>query len=90
MSYSAIDAYSDICAELDKGPVDDEDETDANQRIVAAFQKLHREHGEMRSALEGMRKQLREHVKMDVKRHYSLMVADAAAGTILAKVAADA
>lgn len=37
------------------------------------------------AALKNLRRQLREHVKLDVKKHYSLMVADAAAGTAIAK-----
>lgn len=38
------------------------------------------------AALEGLRKELRNHVKMDVKKHFSLLVADAAAGKAIAKV----
>jgi hypothetical protein len=37
------------------------------------------------TALEELRAQLRAHFKLDVRKHYSLMVADAAAGTALAK-----
>lgn len=41
MSYSAVDAYCDICAEIDKGPAngdfDHEGETEANRRVVEAF-----------------------------------------------------
>lgn len=36
-------------------------------------------------ALEGLRKELWAHVKLDVKKHYNLMVADAAAGTAIAE-----
>ena len=36
-------------------------------------------------ALANLRKELREHFKLDVRKHYSLMVADAAAGTIIYK-----
>ena len=36
------------------------------------------------AALLDLRKQLREHVKMDVRKHYGLMVSDAAAGTAIA------
>lgn len=50
----------------------------ANARLMAAAPDL-------LAALEEVRKQLREHVKFNVKRHYSLMVADAAAGTAIAK-----
>ena len=42
----------------------------------------------MLTALEDMREQLREHIKLDVKRHYHLMVADAAAGTAIARARA--
>ena len=37
------------------------------------------------AALEGLRKQLRGHVRMDVKKHYSLMVADVAADKAIRK-----
>lgn len=50
----------------------------ANAHLIAAAPEL-------LEALEGLREQLRAHVKLDVKRHYSLMVADAAAGTAIVK-----
>lgn len=34
-------------------------------------------------ALNDLRAQLRAHVKLDVRKHYSLMVADAAAGSAI-------
>jgi len=43
---------------------------------------------ELLAALKALRTELRAHVKLDVKRHYSLMVADAAAGTAIAKAEA--
>jgi hypothetical protein len=53
-------------------------EAHANARLIAAAPEL-------LAALEGLRLQLREHIKLDVKKHFSLMVADAAAGTAMAK-----
>jgi hypothetical protein len=43
---------------------------------------------ELIAALRELQKQLRAHIKLDVKKHYSLMVADAAASTIIAKAEA--
>lgn len=53
MSYSAIDAYSDICTELDSGPVGGESEDQANTRVVEAFYKMQKEHLEMQRILAG-------------------------------------
>lgn len=50
----------------------------ANARLIAAAPEL-------LAALEGLRAELRAHVKLNVRKHYSLMVADAAAGTAIAK-----
>jgi hypothetical protein len=36
-------------------------------------------------ALKELRKQLRAHIKLDVRKHYSLMVADAIASAAIAK-----
>jgi hypothetical protein len=36
-------------------------------------------------ALKELQKQLHAHVKLDVRKHYSLMVADAAASAVIAK-----
>ncbi len=36
-------------------------------------------------ALQNLRTELRSAIKLDVKKHYSLMVADAAAGTAIAE-----
>jgi hypothetical protein len=43
---------------------------------------------ELIEALRELQKQLRAHVKLDVRKHYSLMVADAAASTAIAKAEA--
>lgn len=40
---------------------------------------------ELLEALKVLRKELRAHIKLDVKKHYSLMVADAAAGKAITK-----
>lgn len=37
------------------------------------------------NALEDLQKQVRAHIKLDVRKHYSLMVADAAASHAIAK-----
>lgn len=51
---------------------------DANACLIAAAPDL-------LAALKDLRKELHAHVKLDVKKHYSLMAADAAAGTIIRK-----
>lgn len=53
-------------------------EGEANARLIAAAPDL-------LAALEDMREQLRAHVRLDVKKHYRLMVADAAAGSAILK-----
>lgn len=45
---------------------------EANARLIAAAPEL-------LAALRELQAQLRAHIKLDVKKHYSLMVADAAA-----------
>lgn len=40
---------------------------------------------DLAAALEDLRKELRAHFKLDVKKHFSLMAADATAGTALHK-----
>ena len=42
-------------------------------------------HYDLLAALEGLRAELRQHIKMDVKKHYSLMVADVAADKAIAR-----
>ncbi len=49
-----------------------EPEREANARLIAAAPDL-------LAALESLRAQLRAHVRMDVKKHYSLMAAEVAA-----------
>jgi hypothetical protein len=44
---------------------------------------------ELVAALVELRKQLWAHVKMDVKKHYSLMVADAQASKAIGKARAE-
>lgn len=51
--------------------------------------RLRAEVAELEAALRELQKQLRAHVKMDVKKHYSLMVADATASTVIAKAASN-
>ena len=48
----------------------------ANAALIAAAPDL-------LAALEDLRKKLRAHVKLDVRKHYSLMVADAAASSAI-------
>ena len=67
---------AEVC--IPKGGGWEHPEALANARLIASAPEL-------LEALEELRAQLREHVKFDVKRHYSLMVADAAAGTAIAK-----
>jgi hypothetical protein len=44
---------------------------------------------ELLAALRELQKQLHAHIRLDVKKHYSLMVADAAASTAIAKAEAE-
>lgn len=53
-------------------------ERHANAHLIVAAPDL-------LAALEDLRKELRAHVKLDVKKHFSLMAADAAAGTAIHK-----
>lgn len=52
---------------------------------VSLCMQLAQEHEKLRTALEDLQKQLRQHIKFDVRKHYSLMVADSAATKALAK-----
>ena len=45
------------------------------------------ENAELLTALKDLTTSIHEHVKMDVRKHYYLMVADAAAGKAIAKAA---
>lgn len=56
---------------------------DANARLIASAPEL-------LAALMALQKQLHEHVKLDVKKHYSLLVADAAASTAIHNAVAHA
>ena len=49
------------------------------ERMAAERDQLREQVKLLRDALEDLHKQLRAHVKMDVKKHFSLMVADAQA-----------
>lgn len=49
-----------------------------NARLIAAAPEL-------LGALKLLKAELHKHVKLDVRKHYSLMVADAAAGTAIHK-----
>jgi hypothetical protein len=40
---------------------------------------------ELLATLRELQKQLHAHIRLDVKKHYSLMVADAAASTVIAR-----
>ena len=59
-------------------------------RWVAVGQLPQDTEAELLDALKNLRAQLRLHVKMNVKTHYSLMVADAAAGTAIIKAEGEA
>lgn len=50
--------------------------------------RIKAEHTELRAALANLREQVRAHLRFNVKKHYSLMIADAAAAAILANGAA--
>lgn len=53
-------------------------ETEATARLFAAAPDL-------LAALVELQKELRQNIKLDVRKHYSLMVADAAANKAIAK-----
>ena len=58
------------------------DECDDTRRKLAAFP-------DMLEALRALHNELRRHIKMDVKKHYSLMLADAAAVKAIRKAVGD-
>ena len=47
--------------------------------------RLRASNAELVDALDNLRTQLHEHIRMNVKKHYSLMVADAPAGTVCSR-----
>jgi len=57
----------------------------AEQSAVYAqeIMRLEKLNAELVSALNDLRKELRAHIKFNVRKHYSLMVADAIAGTAI-------
>ena len=68
---------ADVCTRRPIGSAVSGEEI-ANGHLIAAAPDL-------LAALEHLRKELRAHIRLDVKKHYSLMVADAAAGTAVHK-----
>ena len=61
----------------------------ASLMVTAQIAELRREKADLVRVLKDLRNELRIHIKFDVKKHYSLMVADAAAGTVLHKLGED-
>jgi len=59
------------------------DNTEADARLIASAPAL-------LAALEALRRELRAGVRLNVKKHFSLMVADAAAGTAIRGARGDA
>jgi hypothetical protein len=57
---------------------DDPGENKANAALIAAAPEL-------LEALKLLKSQIKEHIRFDVKKHYSLMVADAAADKAISK-----
>lgn len=55
-----------------------EDEVEANCNLITAAPEL-------LAALEALRTELRQHIKFDVRKHYSLMTADVAADNAIRK-----
>lgn len=60
---------------------------DPNGNMVARFEYTPeaRQDRDSLEALRELQKQLRAHIRLDVKKHYSLMVADAAASKVIAR-----
>ena len=57
----------------------------AAPETVAERDRLREVNAELLEALENLQNQIRTHIKMDVKKHYSLMLADVAASKAIAK-----
>lgn len=62
----------------------------SNKADAAFIVRACNAHDDLLAALEALRKQLHDHVKLDVKKHYSLMLADVAAEALLVKVSGHA
>lgn len=60
--------------------------TDKLYEANEAKERLWRERNEALDALQGLVAQLHTHIKLDVKKHYSLLVADSVAQGVLAKL----
>lgn len=67
-----------VIAEVNHDMTLKDDEVNANANLLAAAPDMY-------EALKDLQMQVRAHFKLDVKKHYSLMVADVIANKALAK-----